>query len=383
MRGHDIKELKAAITARGDWDRVFTKLTMGDALVCEAITNARPGGGIKHSDCPIRGCEKDFRVDRDFPTKGTAICTCGTYDVPKMLMLMNHWTLPRVCEELSDFLYGSGGTGATPERYIDPAEKARKEAKERAENSRRLRNMRVAWEESVALDHPSAKPARTYLVSRGLTVRAMSARLRYHPSQPYFDGDGKRVGCFPVIICKFVSALSGTATAMHRIYLSKDGRSKAPVDDAKKDMPKPSNFVKTGSAIFLDDPQEVLAIGEGIETMLAVRGVYPQLACWATATADMLAAVAFPSGLKELHIFADSDRSKTGERVAKELIDRCIAQDIKVFGYLPGLPIPPSKKGVDWLDVLNASGVDAFPNIAGFPKRPPTQWESARLAKAS
>lgn len=380
MRGHDIKDLKAAISARAAWDRVTMQLTNGNALVCAAIDNAAPGKGIKHIPCPMCGTEKGFRMDRHFESKGTGICNCGSFDVAKLLMRLNGWSLPEVCEQFHEYLYGNGGIGADSLPPVDPAEKARKLEQQKIENARLLKNMRTMWSESVPLDHPSAKPARTYLVSRGLTIRAMSRSLRYHPSQGYYDGDNNLVGRFPVICAKFVNAFNAQATSIHRIYIARDGRGKAPVEDPKKDMAKPSDIIKTGSAIFLDPPAEVMAIGEGIETMLSVRSTYPSLACWATATANMLQAVNLPKGLKRLFIFADLDRSRTGEIVAKELIARCQAENIEVFAFLPGLPIPDGKKGVDWLDVLERCGVGSFPDLPGVPKRQPTEWEMSRLA---
>ena len=68
-----------------------------------------------------------------------------------------------------------------------------------------------------------------------------------------------------------------------------------------------------------------------------------------------------PEGVSEIVVWADRDKSETGERVAKALKQRLWKQQISTRIYMPNLPIEGEKKGTDWNDMLCAFGPYGFP----------------------
>lgn len=101
------------------------------------------------------------------------------------------------------------------------AAKAEREAKERlrwAENAQR--NAR-RWAESVPL--LQGDPVTLYLQRRGLGgVRPLPDAVRLHRALPYWDGTAM-VGTFPAMLAPLV-APDGRTVALHRTYLTRDGR---------------------------------------------------------------------------------------------------------------------------------------------------------------
>ena len=73
--------------------------------------------------------------------------------------------------------------------------------------------------------------------------------------------------------------------------------------------------------------------------------------------------VEIPEGVEEVFIFADKDRSGTGQKAAENLRKRLLKQGIFCAVFLPGNEIPENAKGVDWNDVLMTEGETAFPSI--------------------
>jgi len=50
-------------------------------------------------------------------------------------------------------------------------------------------------------------------------------------------------------------------------------------------------------------------------------------------------------------VWADRDRSGTGETAALSLRERLLRQGISVAAHMPPGPIPADAKGIDWADV--------------------------------
>lgn len=69
-----------------------------------------------------------------------------------------------------------------------------------------------------------------------------------------------------------------------------------------------------GHAVRFGVAHEVMAAGEGIETMLSIRQVLPRLPAVAALSAGHLAAVLFPPRLKRLYIARDRDPAGEGAR---------------------------------------------------------------------
>ncbi|MDA2926322.1 toprim domain-containing protein [Acidobacteria bacterium AH-259-G07] len=187
------------------------------------------------------------------------------------------------------------------------------------------------WEQTLNANHEEAAPLRSYIKSRGLNTNSLPICIRFHPNLSYYE-NGTKIGSYPALVAK-VSGKDGNGIGLQRIYLTRDGQ-KANVPEVKKAIGK-----LKGGAIRLDDPNDVLHLAEGIETALAVRQATGE-PTWATVSATGLEKVELPSNVKTVHIWADLDRSETGEKSAQKLATRLYQDGITVFVHLPDSPIP-------------------------------------------
>lgn len=227
------------------------------------------------------------------------------------------------------------------------AEAARQRYAERGKlwhkNQERIAHL---WQECVPL--VAGDPVTMYLKRRGMAgLWPLPACLRYHFRLPYWDGEVK-LGEFPAMVAPLV-APDGRTVALHRTYLTRDGR--------KADVPTPKKLTGAcgplaGACIPLARPvQGVIGIAEGIETALAAS-CGSGLSVVAAYSAGNLAAWQWPAGTQQLVVFADHD--KAGREAADTLRARAMAAhlrcDIRV----------PEEDGTDWADAWSAHGVDAF-----------------------
>jgi len=145
--------------------------------------------------------------------------------------------------------------------------------------------------------------AETYLHNRGVPLCMDMTSLRFHPACPCRDAS---TGCFsrlPALIA-LVTDVRGAVTGLQRTYLSRDGAAKA-------DVPAPRRSVGSllGHAVRFGQPHNVAIAGEGVETVLGLKTVLPQLPMLAALSATNLAALAWPAGLRRLYIARDRDRA--------------------------------------------------------------------------
>jgi hypothetical protein len=90
-----------------------------------------------------------------------------------------------------------------------------------------------------------------------------------------------------------VTDLAGRITGAHRTWLDPTGEDKAPVDTPRRAMGH-----LLGHGVRFAVPGDVMAAGEGIETMLSLRIVLPNLFMVAALSANHLAALLFPPKLR-------------------------------------------------------------------------------------
>jgi putative DNA primase/helicase len=279
----------------------------------------------KPGPCPLCGGKDRYLFD-DKDGSGSYFCRqCGA-GVGIILIRKKHgWDFKTAAAEI-DKIIGHSAPIATP-------------TKPQCSDERRRRDIERLLAEATA-----QAVVDTYLQRRGLSVS--SPILRGHPSCPYFDADRKPAGRFPAILAQLIGPDGDIKTA-HRIYdaphLAKPER--------KKNMPAVGTI--RGGAVRLFDCDEKLAIGEGIETMLAVREMFG-LPVWACLTAIGVESFAPPAGVRHLHVYADNDTNCTGQKAAYTLANRLsVRNKITVEVHVP--PIVG-----DWLDVLNQGRGDGF-----------------------
>lgn len=252
-------------------------------------------------------------------------------------------------------------------------EKMQQRAERNSANNARLKQkIDEVWNECLPFNSQAAEPLRAYFVSRELLfmhdVVEQTDSLRFHPEMPYYDEDGNEVGKFPTVV-QAIRDAQGNLVTLHRTYLTKNGK-KAKVECAKKMMPVPDGMRVTGGAVRLGIPTEgVLGLAEGLETALSgLRASH--IPTWSTVNATLLENFEVPEELNvhTVVIFADKDKSLTGERTANVLKAKLEKQGYVVHVLLPKLPIPPRAKGIDWNDVLVTQGLMGFPSRASIRK---------------
>jgi hypothetical protein len=197
----------------------------------------------------------------------------------------------------------------------------------------------------ISISQPIAGTlAETYLRNRGITALHGSGSLRFHPSCYYRPDEHSPTEVWPAMIAA-VTDLNGQITGAHRTWLAPDGSDKAPIDTQRKAMGDLlSHAVRFGA------PGDVMAAGEGIETVLSIRQGLPNMAMAAALSAAHLAAIAFPATLRRLYIVRDNDPA--GDGVRDTLIERADAVGIEAIILSPVLG--------DFNEDLRALGTDAL-----------------------
>jgi len=171
--------------------------------------------------------------------------------------------------------------------------------------------------------------AEHYLRHRGIATLPDLPSLRFHPRCYYRSGDGSARETWPAMIAA-VTDRDGTITGVHRTWLDRRGRGKAPIASPRRAMGELlRNGVRFGAAL------DVMAAGEGIETVLSVRCLLPPMPMIAALSSAHLAAIHFPQALRRLYVLRDNDPA--GERASAALIDRAIAEGIEAIALIPGL----------------------------------------------
>ena len=196
-----------------------------------------------------------------------------------------------------------------------------------------------------AMSQPiSGTRAETYLRRRGITALHGTANLRFHPRCYYRPDPESPTQTRPAMIAA-VTDLGGTITGAHRTWLDPSGRDKAPIDTPRRAMGHLlGNAVRFGMAL------DVMAAGEGIETMLSLRCVVPTMPMVAALSAAHLAAILFPRTLRRLYIARDNDPA--GDGAVANLIDRSREAGIEAITLSPRLG--------DFNEDLHEAGVNAL-----------------------
>jgi len=105
-----------------------------------------------------------------------------------------------------------------------------------------------------------------------------------------------------------------------------------------------------GNAVRLTPHDDILVIGEGIETMLSLVEALPGLPVWAALSSGHLGAVLLPEGLQRLYIAIDRDPA--GRGAAERLSAKATGVGISVRVLEPRLG--------DFNDDLWANGKEAL-----------------------
>ncbi|MBZ7921531.1 toprim domain-containing protein [Ensifer adhaerens] len=183
-----------------------------------------------------------------------------------------------------------------------------------------------------------------YLRERGITDLRGTGNLRFHPRCYYRPDEHSPTETWPAMIAA-VTDLDGKITGAHRTWLDPCRRDKAPIDTPRRAMGE-----LLGNAVRFGTASDVMAAGEGIETVLSLRQILPDMPMVAALSAAHLAAILFPDTLRRLYIVRDNDPAGDGAR--DSLIERANAAGIEAIVISPSLS--------DFNEDLRTLGLDAL-----------------------
>jgi putative DNA primase/helicase len=171
----------------------------------------------------------------------------------------------------------------------------------------------------------------TYFVERGLYIAAPPT-IRFHEGLKHPTGEK-----WPAMVARVTRGVDDKPLAIHRTFLARDGRGKAPVHPQKM-MLGPCS----GGTVRLAPAGDLLMIGEGIETCLAAIQATGHPA-WAALSTSGLTALELPDYIHEVIVLADGDAA--GERAAHKAAARWKREGRRVRIARP-------TEGMDFNDML-------------------------------
>lgn len=186
--------------------------------------------------------------------------------------------------------------------------------------------------------------AETYLRSRGITQIGANGALRFHPNCWHREEGQNRSIAKPAMIAAATDG-AGAVQGVQRTWLAPDGQGKAAVYPQRR-----AKGHLLGNAVRLTPHDDILVIGEGIETMLSLSEAVLGLPVWAALSSGHLRAVLLPEGLQRLYIAIDRDPA--GRGAAERLSARATEIGIAVRVLEPRLG--------DFNDDLRANGKEAL-----------------------
>ncbi len=169
----------------------------------------------------------------------------------------------------------------------------------------------------------------TYLRSRGITALHGTGSLRFHPRCYYRPDENSPTETWPAMIAA-VTDLDGHLTGAHRTWLAPDGSGKAPIATPRRAMGD-----LLGHAVRFGVARDVLAAGEGIETVLSLRMALPRLPMVAALSSAHLTAILFGPDLRRLYIVRDTDPA--GDAAQLILVKRAAEAGIEAITLSPTL----------------------------------------------
>jgi hypothetical protein len=173
--------------------------------------------------------------------------------------------------------------------------------------------------------------------------------LRFHPHCYYRPDEHSATEIWPAMITA-VTGVDGKLTGVHRTWLDPEGFSKVTLGKAPIDTPRRAMGDLLGHAVRFGATSEVMAAGEGIETMLSLRMVMPAMPMLSALSAAHLAAILFPVTLRRLYVAGDEDPA--GSAARDSLIDRARQAGIDALTLSPELG--------DFNDDLRLLGIQAL-----------------------
>jgi hypothetical protein len=191
--------------------------------------------------------------------------------------------------------------------------------------------------------------AEAYLCNRGITALHETASLRFHPHCYHRPDEHSPIEIWPAMIAS-VTDLDGRLTGVHRTWLDPHGFSETTLGKAPIETPRRAMGDLNGHAVRFGVAGEVMAAGEGVETVLSLRSALPTMPMAAALSAAHLSAIIFSDTLRRLYIARDDDPA--GDGAVTVLIDRAQQLGIEAIVLSPALG--------DFNEDLRLLGLDAL-----------------------
>ena len=194
--------------------------------------------------------------------------------------------------------------------------------------------------------------AELYLHERGITALSDCASLRFHPRCYYRPDPFEPTETWPAMIAA-VTDLDGRITGVHRTYLNPEGFDRSVSGKAPIDTPRRAMGHLLGNAVRFGVADDVMAAGEGIETMLSLHCILPSMPMAAALSAAHLRAILLPTTLRRLYIVRDDDPA--GDNAMESLSGRASKDGIEAIALSP--------HSGDFNEDLQSYGVDALRTV--------------------
>jgi hypothetical protein len=176
--------------------------------------------------------------------------------------------------------------------------------------------------------------AERYLRNRGIHPSCDDDALRFHPHCFYRPDESLPVETWPALIAA-VTDLEGRITGVQRTWLDPDGFDTRRLGKAPIETPRRAMGDVLGNAVRFGIASDVLAAGEGIETVLSLRMVLPMLPMVAALSANHLAVFRWPVTLRRLYVAVDADAA--GKVANAALAARATSAGIEAIALWPRL----------------------------------------------
>jgi len=262
----------------------------------------------RHQPCPGCGGTDRFRWDNK-EGRGTYYCSnCGAGDGFELLRLVYNCDFAEAARMVEDVI--GKATKDAPRKEVD--------------YTKRLIGMA-----RTLVKVTTGSAVAKYLESRHLPVPSSNA-IKMHRSLRYYD-DGQLIGEFPAMV-GLVTNSHGKKVSLHVTYLNKDGSGKADVRSPKK-LVAPTGSPDARIELYPVNGV-VLGVAEGIETAIAAHKLY-DIPVWATINANGMREFIPPPNVKYVWVFADKDRSYTGQAAAYHLAMKLTKSGYKVRVIIP------------------------------------------------
>lgn len=189
---------------------------------------------------------------------------------------------------LKGLLREGQGNVDTPSPAVRPTIAAQPADEDRIARARRV------WDEGRPVPFT---PAAIYLRTRAIPEDMwISGALRFHPRMTSLDDRTRR----PALVAAITDA-AGALQGVQVTLLTQHGTAKAPLATPRRVIGK-----LMGGVVRLAEPDQELAIGEGVETMLSASAAL-RLPAWAALSAANLSSFEPSANIKRLVVASDPD----------------------------------------------------------------------------